>query len=308
MNNQKGYTTLIVMLLVAVAALVFGFLVIRQRIKTPPPAAVNPAPVPVLTPEPDVLVIDPTWQTYVNTKYGFQLQYPANFKVGVISKNSVLGTFQVPVRGFHVGPLVLVVLKDPSLKKQAQDYFNQYADCTADKIKNLTVTVKAVTCVGEGGQARYAYIKGSAYDVFVDGYSKGYDTQDFGKFSKETDYASILSTFKFQADQAASPVTTTTLTPPSAVQTFSITADDSGASLQEITVPKGTIVEITFSIATSNVYYGGLDFRSSVVNSGTILTGQSKTISFTANQSFLFTPYWPASNVAKNYLIKVTAQ
>ena len=70
-------------------------------------------------------------------------------------------------------------------------------------------------------------------------------------------------------------------------------------------VPTGTIVEITFNVGSTNVYYGGLDFRSSVINSGTVYAGQAKTISFTAKNSFDFTPYWPASQVSKNYKISV---
>lgn len=360
---QAGNTTLIVMLVVAGAALLLGFLVIRQRIKIPPAAQTNsdsssnPIPeqtIPAQNPDepaqtPATLVVPATWKVYNNDKYNFSLQYPPGLKVGTVSGNSVLGTAQVSVKGFHVGPLVLVVLRDAETKKLASDYFNegynialnpvatpggegQGVKCSIDKIANSAV--KSVSCNGEGGPAKSAYITGSTYDVFVDGYSNGFDSQDFGKLAADSDYAMMLGTFKFsvtsaQAAPAPAPAPTPNSAPASApilaptpkptppppqtpttstpvIKTFSISADDSGATPSEITVAKGTTVEITFKVASANVYYGGLDFRSSVVNSGTINSGGSKTISFAANKSFSFTPYWPASGVAKPYAIKVT--
>ncbi len=275
--------------------------------------------------EPVDLTIPANWQVYNNEKYGFSVQHPSNVKAGSVSDNSVLGTFQVPVRGFHVGPLVFVVLKDAELKQEATNYFEATAQaatsgstqggidgpsvsCKMDKITNTSITVRSVSCVGEGGPARYAYIKGSSYDVFVDGYSKGYGDDDNGNFSSEDDYEKILSTFKFKTTATTTNTTTNTAsqTPP-AIQKFTIVADDNGASPNEINVPLGTIVQITFNV-TSDVYYGGLEFKSSEVNSGVIQASSSKTISFNAEKSFAFTPYWPASGVAKNYRIQVNVQ
>lgn len=334
MKIQKGYITLVIMLAVAALAMLVSFVVIRQRSQNPPPAASQTSTDNSTSPTPDqTQTLPPTpapvqtslpagWLTYVNSKYGFQLQYPPNLKVGTVSGNSVLGTYSAPIKGFHVGPLVLVVLKDASLKKIGSDYFNGFynpspaaapadqslpaASCKTDKITNTQVTsIKSVSCTGEGGAGTYAYIQGPSYDVFVDGYSKGYDSQDFGSLAKTTDYANILSMFKFGS--AGAPVTQASAPTP-AIQNFSITADDSTATPLEISAAKGAIVEITFNVSSSNVYHGGLDFRSSVVNSGTVLSGQSKTISFTATQSFSFTPYWPSTNIAKGYTIKVTVQ
>ncbi|MEJ0021417.1 MAG: hypothetical protein WDN47_02410 [Candidatus Doudnabacteria bacterium] len=373
MKNQKGSTTLVVILVVAAAALLFGFLVIRQRIKKPSPVAqsnsdliANPPSdqtTPAQTPDqtsqaPDITPIPADWKVYNNAKYGFSLQYPPGVKAGTISGNSALGTAAAPIKGFHVGTLVLVALKDASIQKQASDYFNQSynlalhpqpaADpgiqgpaCTADKINNPNATVSSVSCTGEGGPERYAYIKGTSYDIFVDGYSQGYDKQDNGKLA-DGDYEKILSSFSFAPITTTSSTSTNSTasvtgstptpapsptpnptpapapsptpapnpspTPTPSIKTFTISADDSNATPSVISVAAGTIVEITFNVSATNVYYGGLDFRSSVVNSGTVLAGQSKTISFTANQSFQFTPYWPASNVAKPYTISVTVQ
>jgi|GEM_PF-2950913 hypothetical protein len=364
-RNQQGYTTLVIMLIAAVVFGLVGYLVIRQRIKTPastnnnqqqnstnqPPAANQTTQ----TPATQNAVIPADWKTYTNDKHGFSVKYPSAMKAGSVSSNSVLGTYQVPVKGLHVGPLVLIALEDAGLKKQAQDYFAGYyneavnpaptqpADgpgpiaCTLDKVSNSNVvSIKSVTCSGEGGGAKYAYITGKSYDVFIDGYSKGYDNADNGQFAKPEDYLTALGSFVFTKDQpaAASPSPTVansptpapapspapsptpgpnpspapTPNPTSAIQTFTIIADDSSATPNQISVPARTIVEITFNVASTNVYYGGLDFRSSVVNSGTVHSGESKTISFTAHQSFSFTPYWPASQVAKSYKINIVVQ
>lgn len=91
-------------------------------------------------------------------------------------------------------------------------------------------------------------------------------------------------------------------------QNFSVQASDTKANLTTITVAKGTLVAITFSVDANNTYHGGLDFRSSVVNTGTILSGKSKTISFTAATSFVFTPYWPSTNTKKPYTISVVVK
>jgi len=100
------------------------------------------------------------------------------------------------------------------------------------------------------------------------------------------------------------------LSPPPAPQpqSFTVEADDNTASPSTITVPKGTSVTLTFKVKTANVYSQGLDFRSSVVNSGQILPGAQKTVTFTANNSFTFVPYWPGSNVEKDSKVSVIAQ
>ncbi len=326
----KGNNLLYIILGVAALALLLGFLVVRKRINTPAASQGQQEQTQKASedkqPETDVpkkdAVVPTSWPVYTNDKYSFSVSYPPSLQAGAVSKNSVLGTYQVPVRGFHVGPLVFVVLKDSALKQDAQDYFNASYDLALHpqpsepgspsvscKGESITTQIKSVSCSGEGGDAKYAYIKGTDFDVFVDGYSKGYDKQDYGSFQTDTDYDAILSSFKFATTNSNSTTTTSTdSTTPPGIQTFSISTDDNTATPSSISVPKGTIVEITFTVAPSNVFGAGLDFRSSVVNSGTIPAGQSKTISFTADQSFNFTPFWPASNIAKNYKINVVVQ
>ena len=56
---------------------------------------------------------------------------------------------------------------------------------------------------------------------------------------------------------------------------------------------------ITFNVRSTNVYYGGLDIKSSQFETGTIMSGSSKTVTFTADQSFTFSSFWPATGVKK---------
>lgn len=93
------------------------------------------------------------------------------------------------------------------------------------------------------------------------------------------------------------------------VQSFSFTVDDDGVlGQQTFTVPKGSTVELTISVATSNVSFGGATIRgpagnqntvASIFDTGHIAPGQTATVSFVANQSFDFAVYWPSSNVQK---------
>ena len=89
---------------------------------------------------------------------------------------------------------------------------------------------------------------------------------------------------------------------------FTIHADDTSADVTTIDAAIGDIVNITFVVNASTTYHGGLDFRSSLINSGTITPGASKTITFTAANSFSFTPYWPSTNIAKPYTISVVVK
>lgn len=111
----------------------------------------------------------------------------------------------------------------------------------------------------------------------------------------------------------SSPLTPQPASQPSAGQapkTASVTVvgNDSTGSPTTITVDKGDVVQITFQVQAEGTYYGGLDFRSSVINTGTISPGSSKTVTFTATNSFAFTPYWPATNVPKPYTIQVVVR
>ena len=110
------------------------------------------------------------------------------------------------------------------------------------------------------------------------------------------------------------PTTTPTLTPnptqelrvedkpkpEDVVLNFTLDADDSGFYPSgEIRVQRGTKVRLTFNVSPTNVYYAGLDFRSPKFETSRINPGQSTTVEFTADESFEFKSYWPASGVLK---------
>lgn len=94
-------------------------------------------------------------------------------------------------------------------------------------------------------------------------------------------------------DPSASPI-------PSPITELRIEADDLGFyPAGAISFSAGTRVKLTFAVRTSNVYYGGLDFRSSKFSTVQASPGQTVTVEFTADSSFAITSYWPVSNVYK---------
>ncbi len=120
-------------------------------------------------------------------------------------------------------------------------------------------------------------------------------------------------TIVVQATSAQAPVTapaakSAPVSSMPAHKIFTVTANDNSATLTSISVNKGDAVSIKFSVDANDTYHGGLDFRSANFNTGTITPGSSKTIDFTATDSFVFTPYWPASNIQKPYTVKVNVQ
>lgn len=90
--------------------------------------------------------------------------------------------------------------------------------------------------------------------------------------------------------------------------TVIILANDITADPKTITVEEGAEVTLIFQVDTQNVAFGGLDFRSPVVDTGTISPGESETVSFTALASFDFTPFWPSSGVMKGYKINIVVE
>ncbi len=83
------------------------------------------------------------------------------------------------------------------------------------------------------------------------------------------------------------------------VKAFTIEADDRGLYPDTVQVMKGDKVTLTFKVRTDNVYYGGLDFRSPLFNTGKIAPGAAMSVDFVADQSFVFSSYWPAAGVKK---------
>lgn len=81
---------------------------------------------------------------------------------------------------------------------------------------------------------------------------------------------------------------------------FKLEADDSGFyPLRTLGVPKGTRVHLTFVVRKTNVYLGGLDFRSAKFKTESVKPGGSTAVEFTADEPFTITSYWPAFGVRK---------
>ncbi|MBU6415457.1 cupredoxin domain-containing protein, partial [Patescibacteria group bacterium] len=82
-------------------------------------------------------------------------------------------------------------------------------------------------------------------------------------------------------------------------QKFNIEADDSGFyPSSAIVITKGTKVKIEFLVRTTNVYYGGLRFKSPVFEVSA-KPGETAETEFTADNSFAVTSYWPLTDVKK---------
>lgn len=87
---------------------------------------------------------------------------------------------------------------------------------------------------------------------------------------------------------------------------FRVVADEFAVDPPRIRVRAGATVTITFAVRTERVYFGGIDFRSDVVDTDTILAGTERTITFTApGRSFTFLAYWPATGVPKEARLEV---
>jgi len=84
------------------------------------------------------------------------------------------------------------------------------------------------------------------------------------------------------------------------IREFKLEADDFGFYPNSvISVPRNSKIRLTFAVRTSNVYYGGLDFRSSKFKTEAVKPGGSVTVEFAADESFEFQSYWPLSGVLK---------
>lgn len=88
--------------------------------------------------------------------------------------------------------------------------------------------------------------------------------------------------------------------PAETIQEFKLEADDLGFYPSgEIKASKDAKVKLHFLVRKDRVYYAGLDFRSDKFKTASIKPGDSVTVEFTANESFDFSSYWPASGVLK---------
>jgi hypothetical protein len=92
----------------------------------------------------------------------------------------------------------------------------------------------------------------------------------------------------------------TTVSTETSASEFKIEADDYGFYPSSvIRVAKGANIKIHFIVRNSNVYYGGLDFRSVKFKTWAVKPGGISTVEFLADQSFEFYSYWPLTSNLK---------
>ena len=86
---------------------------------------------------------------------------------------------------------------------------------------------------------------------------------------------------------------------------FAIEADDygfylGGMDVSSVSVNGGDSVRITFSVRTTGVYYGGLQFNGCGQGTGAVRPGNSAMMQFTSSSTCTITSYWPNSGVVKD--------
>ena len=95
--------------------------------------------------------------------------------------------------------------------------------------------------------------------------------------------------------------------PKQKTEKFEIEADDDGfyvddKRISSISVSKDSKVEILFKVKSSEVYFGGLDFRGNGIDTGKVDRGSSTNFEFVANNDFTVKSYWPRSDRLKSVL------
>lgn len=110
---------------------------------------------------------------------------------------------------------------------------------------------------------------------------------------------SPISSAKTTPSPQPSPTPSPSPSPSPQVTALTVEADDYGLYPATITVPKGATVRLTFKVRSQNVYYGGLDFRSSKFSTPKVSPDENYTVEFIADSTFGYTSYWPASGVKK---------
>jgi len=95
-------------------------------------------------------------------------------------------------------------------------------------------------------------------------------------------------------------------------QEFSIESDDNGYyidgnQVQSIDVTQGNTVKINFIVRTTNVAFGGQEYRSSEFDNLNVNIGDSGEVQFTAGSTFNIDSYWPNTNNFKATLQIVVA-
>jgi hypothetical protein len=141
------------------------------------------------------------WKTYRDEGYGFQVRHPSKYQEGVGKiVSSVFG-----VSATSVGPLTFVKAESLALRTTVNAAFESYwnnKNCVK-KAVNTGLDIKLAFCTISGKPANYALVKGDDFDIFVDGYTFGYDKELASLYGgakntmSQSEMLTILSSFKF---------------------------------------------------------------------------------------------------------------
>ena len=89
---------------------------------------------------------------------------------------------------------------------------------------------------------------------------------------------------------------------PDGVMQFDVMIDDNSVEPGTINVTTGDTVRINFHFNDDEIYFGGLDVKSGYWDTVKYRHGsanKTRTVEFTANKTFIYTGYWPATDRAK---------
>ncbi len=76
-----------------------------------------------------------------------------------------------------------------------------------------------------------------------------------------------------------------------------------GAKVSTLSVPSGTLVNLTIKQRTANSAWGGADVKSAAFEAFNVPNGQEKTVSFKVDNEVLVETFWPASHVKKSQIV-----
>ena len=116
-TNKLGFAGIAALVAVIVAIIIGGAYVIIKNNTSQSIDGFTPDTVKVEPSQPDISTAD--WQTYTNTQYGFEIQYPSGWKAGVPSDKGPFSSKVVlfcPLELADGDPGLVCKLKDNSLR------------------------------------------------------------------------------------------------------------------------------------------------------------------------------------------------